>query len=129
MPEPIVFISHFRIKDQQLEKIRRMLDQVIEQIESQKPRTLAQVGFADPERMTLTFVHVFGDADSMDIHVEGSEQRSSAAYEFIEPRGWEIYGRPSNAVIEMMKREAAEAGVTLTVEPEVLGGFLRLAPH
>ena len=128
MPEPIVFISHFRIKGGQLENVRQMSDRAIEQIRSEKPRTVAQIGFADPERMVLTFIHVFGDADSMDIHIQGSEQRSSAAYEFIEPLGWEIYGRPSKAAIAMMEREAAEAGVTLTIEPEVLAGFLRLTP-
>jgi hypothetical protein len=41
-------------------------------------------------------------------------------------RSWEIYGRPSPAAGDAMRRAAA-AGVTLRLDPEVLGGFIRLA--
>jgi hypothetical protein len=51
------------------------------------PHPLAQIAYADPERMTVTIVHVFGDANSVDVHNEGSDQRSNAAYEFVEPLG------------------------------------------
>jgi hypothetical protein len=64
----------------------------------------------------------------MDLHFEGAEERSAAAYEYLDPASWEIYGRPSKAVIEVMRRSAASTGVTLTVEPEYLAGFLRLTP-
>jgi hypothetical protein len=63
----------------------------------------------------------------MDLHFEGAEERSKLAYEFLEPRGWEIYGRPSEAALEAMRRAAASAEVTLTVQAEYSGGFLRLS--
>jgi hypothetical protein len=36
-----------------------------------------------------------------------------------------IYGRPSDAVLETMKRTAG-SGIGLVIKPESLGGFLRL---
>jgi len=128
MPEPIVFISHFRIKDGQFDRFKQLSEQVIETIRSAKPRTLAHVAYADESGMTATFIHVFGDPQAMDMHNEGADQRSSAAYEFIIPTVWEIYGRPSAASVEMMTEEARAAGVALTLEPSVLAGFIRLAP-
>ncbi|TMB52708.1 MAG: hypothetical protein E6J50_01725 [Chloroflexi bacterium] len=128
MPEPIVFISHFRIKEGQLDRFKQLAEQVIEAIRSAKPRTLAHVAYADEAAMTATFIHVFGDAQAMDMHNEGADQRSSDAYEFIIPAGWEIYGRPSAAAVEMMTEEARVAGVALRLEPSVLAGFVRLAP-
>jgi hypothetical protein len=44
----------------------------------------------------------------------------------MEPRGWEIYGTPSDRVLKMMRQEAASAGVSLSVQPDYLTGFLRL---
>ena len=49
-----------------------------------------------------------------------------AAYQYLEPRGWEIYGRPSDTALGSMREAATGAGVPLTVLPAHLGGFLRL---
>jgi hypothetical protein len=40
----------------------------------------------------------------------------------------EIYGRPNDGALESMRQAATSAGVTLTVLPDHLGGFLRLQP-
>jgi len=69
---------------------------------------------------------VFADAESMDIHFQGSDERGRAAYEYVDPAGWEFYGRPSQQALETMRQAATSAGVTLSVEPDYLGGFLRL---
>ena len=63
----------------------------------------------------------------MNRHFEGSDERTAAAFELMEPRGWEIYGRPSDAVLEEMRQGAAAFAVPLTVLTEYVGGFLRLA--
>lgn len=64
----------------------------------------------------------------MDEHSEGADERAAAAYEFIEPRGWELYGQTSEQVMEGMRATAERFGVPLVVEPRFNGGFLRLAP-
>jgi hypothetical protein len=73
----------------------------------------------------MTAVHVFADAESMDRHFEGSDERSKAAYEFLEPDGWEIYGRPSEDVVDSMRQAAATSGVMLTLQRDYVAGFLR----
>jgi hypothetical protein len=79
--------------------------------------------YLDDTGTNLSIVHVFADADAMDIHVQGAEERSKAAYDFMDPAGWEIYGTPSDAVLQMMGQAATSAGVASTVQPEHLGGF------
>ena len=61
-------------------------------------------------------------------HFAGADERAAAAYEFIEPRGWEFYGKPSEVAMEGMRASVERFGVPLTVEPEFNGGFLRLQP-
>jgi hypothetical protein len=125
MSEPVVFISHFAIKPGAADGLQLFLRDGSAALERDKPRTLAFLPFADEAGSELSIVHVFGDRAAMDEHFEGSDERSNAAYEYIEPRGWEIYGRPSDGTLMTLRQAADSAGVPLTVHPAREGGFLR----
>ena len=125
MSEPIVFISRFAVREGALEGLRRFAEEGEARLREDKPRTVAFLMYLDDEEREMTIVHTFPDADAMDLHFEGSDERSAAAYEFLEPRGFEIYGTPSDAALETM-RQAAAAGLPLTVQTRLLRGFLRL---
>jgi len=124
----VVFISHFAVKEGKLEDLRRLAEEMQTQLRVGKPMTVAYLMYLDEEGSTFTVVHCFTDAHAMDRHFEGADERTEEAYALMEPRGWEIYGRPSEGALEMMRQGAAAAGVTLTVRPDHVGGFLRLAP-
>jgi hypothetical protein len=57
--------------------------------------------------------------------MEGVKDRASNADEYLEAAGYEIYGTPSDAAMEMMKKFAA-AGIPLNIEPEYMGGYMRI---
>jgi quinol monooxygenase YgiN len=126
MPEPIVFISHFRVRAGKLDALKGLASEITEGLRAGKPQTLVYLAFHDEERGMITFIHVFGDADAMDIHFKGADERSRAAFEFMEPAGWEIFGRPNADSIETMHQAAISAGVPLTVASEYVAGFLRV---
>ena len=126
MTEPIVFVSHFRVKDDKLNDLKQQFREVLEMLEAEKTRTTAQLAYLDDTGTRLSIVHVFSDAYTMDVHFQGAEERSKAAYEFMDPAGWQIYGTPSDAALQMMRQAATSAGVALTVQPGYLGGFLRI---
>jgi hypothetical protein len=126
MTEPIVFISHFRVKEGMLDGFREAFQEMTAQLEADMPRTQLYVAYADENGTQATIVHVFPDAGAMDLHFRGAEERSRVAYQFIEPDGWEIYGPAGASAVEMMRGEAAASGVTLRVQPGGIGGFLRL---
>ncbi len=86
MPEPIVFISRFSVKEGSLDPLKDLARAVSADIEASMPRTLVFLSFLDVDQRTVSFLHAFADADSMDRHLVGSGDRSRAAYEFIEPR-------------------------------------------
>lgn len=128
MSEPVVFISHFGIKEGALDDMKRLSADVFDRLRGEKPRTVLFLAYLDEQGTEVCFLHAFPDAESMDIHFEGVDERVAAAYQYLEPGGWEIYGRPSEEALESMRQAAAAAGVSLTVLPEHLGGFLRLQP-
>jgi hypothetical protein len=126
VPEPVVFISHFAIKPGGLTGYRELQRQGTAKLHAEKPRTLGFLAYLDEQGTQLTIVHVFGDADAMDRHFEGAAERAQAAYEYLMPRGWEIYGRPNREALETLHQAAQTAGVSLTLQPSYLAGFLRL---
>ena len=128
MSEPIVFVSHYRVKEDNLAELKQQFREVLEMLEAEKPRTTAHLAYLDDSGAKLTVVHVFADADTMDIHFQGAEERRKAAYEFMDPAGWEIYGTPSDAALQMIEQAATSAEVALTVQPEYLAGFVRIEP-
>jgi quinol monooxygenase YgiN len=128
MEQPILFVSHWRVQPGGLDRLRQLSGEVAARFRAEKPRTLSWLAYLDDSGTSISFVHVFADAEAMDLHVEGADAGRKAASDLIEPRGYEIYGAPSDSVLDQMRRTADEAGVTLRLEPEfVAGGFLRLA--
>ena len=128
MPEPIFFLSHFRIKAGQLDLVRQLTSDVAARLQAEKPRTVLFLSYLDADGGSISFLHAFADAESMDLHFVGSDERSRAANEHIEPLGWEVYGNPSSAALETLRQAADAAGVSLAPHPEYLAGFLRLEP-
>ena len=127
MSEPVFFLSHFRIKEGGLEAVTDLARQVASALHAEKPRTVLFLSYIDAAGKVISFLHAFPDAEAMDIHSLGSDKRANAAYEYVEPLGWEVYGKPSDAALDNLRQAAASSGVTLTVHPVYAAGFLRLA--
>ena len=72
-------------------------------------------------------MQVHPDAASMEFHTEVVAERAARAYaETLEATtSIQVYGEPSNAVLEMLTRQAG-AGVPMTIKPHHIGGFSRI---
>ena len=126
MSEPIVLISHVRVRAGRLDAVKQISRAISEQLEEQQPRTLAQLLYLDEQGSQMTVVYVFADAESMELHFEGADERARTAAEYLDVAGFEIYGQPSEAVLESLREAAAAAEAPVTIQAEHLAGFLRL---
>lgn len=123
MPDPIVFISHSTIKEGHVDAVRELSREVFPRLEADKPDTVFHYGYIDEGANEIHFVHVFPDPAAMDAHMEGVAERVRAAQEHIETRAYEVYGRPSEALLSALRQSpSAEA----TIVPDVVGGYIRL---
>jgi len=60
----------------------------------------------------------------LDLQLQGADERSKITYQFIEPTSVEIYGTPSDFSLEMLKKVAG-SGITVSIFPQFIGGFMR----
>jgi hypothetical protein len=127
MPEPIVFISHFRVKAGKAEAYKELQRDTAKLLLADKPRTLVYLAYLTEGGDQITIVHAFADAESMDLQFQGAVERAKVGFELFEPDGWEIYGLPSDEVLASMREMAAAFGVTLTHQREYVAGFLRVS--
>ncbi|HEX9387270.1 MAG TPA: hypothetical protein VF918_13185 [Anaerolineales bacterium] len=124
MSKPIVYISHFRVKEGRLDSLMQLNQKVTEQIKTNKPGTVAFLQYLNEEGTELSIIHVFPDADSFDRHVAGVDERAKAAFEFIEPTRREVYGMPSDQVLALL-RPPDGSEITLQSMPQSAGGYIR----
>jgi quinol monooxygenase YgiN len=127
MAEPVVFISRFRVKAGTVDALRRYASEATEALERDKPRTVVFAMYLDEQAGRASIVHAFGDSEAMDAHFEGAADRSAAAYEFLQPEGWDVYGAPSEQAMATLRQAAETAGVTLGVWPTHVSGFVHAA--
>ncbi len=113
MSEPIVFVSHLKIKDSKLEAFKQASREIFEMMEASKPGTLVHLGFVNEDGTNISFIHVYPIAEAMDDHIGGVEDRATKALEFLDTIGYEIYGAPSGQVMQMMEQFAG-SGITLS---------------
>jgi hypothetical protein len=77
MADPIVFISHHRIKPGKAEPMRALLAQMWSAMETEKPQTLMNLAYVSDDGTEITFMHAFADVEGMQLHWQGVDDRTS----------------------------------------------------
>jgi biotin carboxylase len=126
MSGPFIFIATNRLKERKLEEERRRVPGLCDFIEANEPRLIAFNEYVNEDGTEVTVVQIHPDADSMEFHMNVVRERAERAYaETLDATTRiEVYGTPSEAVLEMLRQQAG-SGVSLTVRRRHLGGFTR----
>jgi hypothetical protein len=127
MSDPIIFISHQRVKEGKLEGYTQYYRQVAEMTKANKPGTVAHLAYVNEAGKELSIIHIFSDAESMELHMIGVDELAKKAYEYVEILSFEIYGRPTDIVLERMM-QIVGSGIELNLRPQLIGGYIRFKP-
>ena len=90
MSEPIVFISHHRVKPGKVEELKPLIAEIRSAMKTEKPRTLMNLAYVNEEGTEVTFMHAFADIEAMQLHWQGADERAQQAYGYVEPIGFEV---------------------------------------
>ena len=126
MSEPIIFISNQKVKEGKLEGYKQYYRQVAEQAKANKPGTVAHLAYHNEEGSELSIIHIFPDAESMELHMIGVDELAKKAYEYVEILSFEIYGKPTDTVVERMM-QIVGSSITINIKPQLIGGYIRVS--
>jgi hypothetical protein len=123
---PFIFIATNRLKPGKLADEKLRVPGLVDFVQANEPRLIAFNEYVNDDGTEVAVVQVHPDADSMASHMQVVAERAAAAYaETVEATtSIQVFGAPSAAVQEMLRRQAG-AGVPLSVKPYHLGGFAR----
>ena len=125
MANPIIFISNQRIKPGQQDEYFRYYQQVVEQVRAAKPGTFAHLAYGERGGPDVSIVHIFPDAEAMEKHMLGVDELAKKAFEYMEIVSFEIFGEPSQPVLDLMMKIAG-SGIELRQKPLTIGGYIRI---
>ena len=99
---------------------------LVDFVQTNEPRVIAFNEYVSEDGAEVAVVQVHPDADSMAFHIQVVAERAASAYaETVDATtSIQVFGTPSSAVVEMLRRQAG-AGVPMSVKPHHLGGFTR----
>jgi hypothetical protein len=126
MAGPFIFIATNRLKHGKLDSEQERLPGLIDFIQANEPRLIAFNEYANKEGTEVAVVQVHPDVDSMVFHMNIIAERAASAYAdtLDATTNIEVFGTPSAAVADMLRRQAG-ARVPLSIKPHHLGGFVR----
>jgi quinol monooxygenase YgiN len=127
MSDPIVFVDTSEIREGKLEELRRAVADLAEFVETNEPNPISyQVFFSDDGRR-MTVLQVHPDSASMERHMEVAGPVFAKFADLLVLRTIDIYGSPSERVVEQLLQKAELLGTATVAIHERQAGFARFA--
>lgn len=125
MRDPIVFVDTSEIREGKLEQLRRAVAELAEFVEANETETISyQVFFSDGGRQ-MTVLQIHPDSASMERHMEIAGPVFAKFADLLVLRTIDIYGSPSEKVVEQLQRKAEQLGTASVAVHERQAGFAR----
>jgi hypothetical protein len=127
MSDPIVFVDTSEIREGRLEELRRAVAELAEFVETNEADPISyQVFFSDDGRL-MTVLQVHPDSASMERHMEVAGPVFAKFAGLLVLRTIDIYGSPSERVVEQLRQKAELLGTATVAIHERQAGFVRFA--
>jgi hypothetical protein len=119
---PIVYVDHSEIVEGKFEEVTRRLGQLADLVEAGEPRIMAYAAYIDPDRTSLSVIHVHADAESLATHFKVAGPAFGGFAELVRLRTIDVFGDPSDDVVDQLRQKAELlGGATVAVHPYAAG--------
>ncbi|MFD7263626.1 hypothetical protein [Streptomyces sp. NPDC059874] len=110
MAEPIYYVDRSDIRDGKLAEAKEGMRELAAFVEANEPQLIAYHFFLDESDAVMTVVAVHPDSASMRLHMELGGPKFRAMGAFVRLRSIDVYGRPSEAVVDQLRQKAEYLG-------------------
>ena len=125
MAGSLIYVGTHAIAPGKLDVAKEVSREMGAFLEANHPRMLHFGIYIDDDAYEMTVIQIHPDEDSLALHLKLARERIAKAYEFLTTNRIDIYGTPSDALVEQIRQMGAGAPpIRFNV---ATGGFSRLA--
>lgn len=125
MSKPIVIIDSSEIREGKLDDLKAAMKELVEFAMANEPKMIAYNVYLSEDGTRITVFQVHPDSASAEFHMKVAGSAFPKFAEFIKMSGIDIYGRPSQGLLERLQLKAQMLGSGIVVVHEFHAGFAR----
>ncbi|HEU4671498.1 MAG TPA: hypothetical protein VFS32_01215 [Candidatus Limnocylindrales bacterium] len=119
--EPLVYVDRSDIRPGRASELEDAARRLVEHVRSNPRRALSYGIYFSADRSAMTVVHVHPDSDSLDQLLALIAPVLAPFRDLLQLRSIDVYGSPSDAVLERLRAKVALLGGAITVHRRVAG--------
>ncbi len=123
--EPIIYIDHSEIREGKLKELKTAMKELVELVEANEPRLIAYNVYFTEDGTRMTVVHIHLDSASLEFHMKVAGPAFPRFAKFIKLLAIDVYGKPSDDLLEQLQKKARMLGTGTVVVHELHAGFAR----
>jgi quinol monooxygenase YgiN len=125
MSELIVYVDQSDIRDGKFEELKTAMNELVEFVETNEPQLIAYNVYFNEDRTRMTVLHIHSDSASLEFHFNVAGRLFPRFAEFIRLVAIDIYGKPSDDLMEQLNKKAEMLGSGAVLVHDLHAGFAR----
>lgn len=126
MSEHIIIIDSSEIREGKLENLKAAMKDLVKFAEANEPEMIAYNVYLSEDGRQVTVLQIHPDSASAEFHMNVAGPAFAKFADFIKMSGIDIYGRPSQDLLERLRLKAQMLGSGTVAVHELHAGFSRL---
>ena len=127
MAEPIVYVDCSEIQAGKVEAVRELAVELVAFVKEREPQLLFYGFFFAEDERHMSVIALHPDSESMRLHLDVGGPGFRKFRDLITMTGIDVYGRPSDTVLDQLRQKAEMLGAREGVAVHGLeSGFARL---
>ena len=126
MSELILYVDTSQVHEGRLEELKRAMKELAEFVDTNVPRAIAYNVYFTEDGTRMTVAQLHPDPASLEYHMKVAGPAFPKLGEFLELMRIEIYGKPSDELLKLLRQKAELLGKGTVVVHDLHAGFARL---
>jgi quinol monooxygenase YgiN len=123
MSEPILYLDRSEVHEGKIEELKTAIKELAELVEAKEPRIISYNAYFTEDGTRMTVVHVHPDSASLEFHMKVAGSVFPKFAEFIKLLTIDVYGKPSDELVEQMRKKARMLGNGTVAVHKLHAGF------
>jgi hypothetical protein len=125
MSDTIVLLDRSTVREGKLVELKRAMKELASFVDENEPLPFSSNVYFDGGETEMTVLQVHPDAASMEQHMRIAAQEFPQFAELVDLRIMEVFGEPTESLLELLRRKAEVLGKATVVIHRRHAGFVR----